>query len=149
MTTPTPAPPTTYPPDAPWAVLGDGRAVLVGSRCPDCGCKVFPALESCPSCGAASVEPVELGPEGVLYSRTTVHVGRRPFPRTYTLGMVDLDDGVRVTAQVDGGHDLPLDARVECVVGPVSGDADATTTSYRFRAVTGAGEGDARVERAS
>src|SRR3546814_10819332 len=46
---------------------------------------------------------VEVGPEGVLYSFSTVHVSSsQPVP--YTIGYVDFPGDVRVLAKVRGPH---------------------------------------------
>ena len=54
---------------------------------------------------------------GRLYSWSTVHVSAsRPVP--YTLGYVDLDDGRRVLAQLDGeAGELRMDGPVRLVPG--------------------------------
>ena len=55
---------------------------------------------------------------GRLYSWSTVHVSAsRPVP--YTLGYVDLDDGLRVLARLDGDPGaLRMDGPVRLVPGP-------------------------------
>jgi|SRR5690606_15555812 len=55
---------------------------------------------------------VEVGPEGVLYSFSTVHVSSsQPVP--YTIGYVDFPGDVRVLAKVRGPHHA---LRCDCVV---------------------------------
>ena len=75
---------------------------LLGSRCGACGTRLFPARTFCPACDSeAPPADVVLAPEGSVFSFTTVRQapGHRPVP--YTLAYVDLDDGVRVLAQLD------------------------------------------------
>jgi uncharacterized OB-fold protein len=75
---------------------------LLGSLCPACGMRMFPARGFCPACDSeAAPEVVTLAPTGRVFSFTTVRQapGHRPVP--YTLAYVDLDDGVRVLAQLD------------------------------------------------
>lgn len=79
---------------------GDGTAVLVAARCSVCGTGWFPRGAVCPSCAAADPEQFLVGSGGTLYSFTTVHVSAsRPTP--YTLGFVDLDEGIRVLATIE------------------------------------------------
>jgi uncharacterized OB-fold protein len=122
------------PENAPWIVADDGRVSLTGSRCEVCSRAVFPALSSCPSCGELErVGAVQLSPVGKLYSFTDVHVGRPPFPQRYTVGLVDLEDDVRVVAQIVGPAEaMRLDEQVECRLGVIAADDAAETVSYRF-----------------
>jgi uncharacterized OB-fold protein len=67
-----------------------------------------------------SAEPDPAGPActtGRLYSWSTVHVSAsRPVP--YTLGYVDLDDGLRVLAVLDGeAGELRMDGPVRLLPG--------------------------------
>jgi uncharacterized OB-fold protein len=80
----------------------EGRLRLVGSRCRDCLSVVFPPAGICLECGSTQCEEVALAAHGVLYSFSTVHVSAaRPTP--YTIGYVDLEDGVRVLAPIENG----------------------------------------------
>ncbi len=80
--------------------LSEGeRPRLVGSRCEQCGTTAFPRRHVCTGCGGTALADAELADTGTLYSYATVHVSSsRPTP--YTLGYVDLADGVRVLSQV-------------------------------------------------
>lgn len=83
--------------DADFAIQ-DGAVMLRGSRSRSSGSMAFPAREVCLETGARDMEPFLFGPDGTLYSHTTLHVGTRPVP--YTLGYVDFPNGVRVLAPV-------------------------------------------------
>lgn len=75
---------------------------LVGSLCPSCKTRVFPPRDFCPACDSEDAPiPVVLAPVGTVHSYTIVRQapGGRVVP--YTLGLVDLEDGVRVFAQLD------------------------------------------------
>ena len=100
---------------------------LMGSRCADCGTRVFPARMFCPACDSdAAPVSVALSPEGRVFAYTVVRQapGKRPVP--YTLAYVDLDDGVRVMAQLDHPmQDLRIGLRVGLVLRntvPAPGD---------------------------
>ena len=83
-----------------------GELRIVGSRCGDCGTAVFPAAPTCPGCHG-EMAPADLAPTGTVYSYSTVHAGA---DAPYTLAYVDLDDGVRLLARLDGavGIDDPV-----------------------------------------
>ncbi len=54
--------------------IPDESPRLLGSQCPACGESFFPRREVCAACLADSLEPVELGPSGTLYTFTWVHL---------------------------------------------------------------------------
>lgn len=88
---------------------------LLGSRCDGCRQVVFPEAAVCPACGGESLQRTELSREGVLYAWSRVHVGPRTLERPFTLGFVDLPEGVRVLARITGelrepGQKVTLDA---------------------------------------
>ncbi|MGE4337423.1 MAG: Zn-ribbon domain-containing OB-fold protein [Pigmentiphaga sp.] len=74
---------------------------LLGARCEVCSTRSFPMRQFCPSCGHEAVERVALASDGTVYSYTVVRQapGDRAVP--YVLAYVDLDDDVRLLAQVD------------------------------------------------
>ena len=78
----------------------DGYA-LRGSECCQCGRKFFPRRKICLGCAGQRMEETLLARHGKLYSFSTVHVSSsRPTP--YTLGYIDLDDGLRLLATLAG-----------------------------------------------
>jgi len=77
---------------------------LTGSRCENCGNSSWPGRAVCHVCGSAAVAWTDLAPEGRLMTKTTVWIPRPGVPAPYTLGMIDLDDGVRVFAHLAEGE---------------------------------------------
>lgn len=102
-------------PSEPCVITGAAGVRLLGSRCRDCGARFFPTRQVCFACTGRKLEETLLGPEGRLYSYTTVHVApERMTP--YTIGYVDLDEGVRVLAPIQARRDeLRPDQRVHLV----------------------------------
>lgn len=111
--TPTVRPPTR--PSEPLLEGVDGAQVIAGSHCPACATRAYPASQTCPACLAA-MELTELGPRGTIYSYTTVHTGA---DAPYTLAYIDLEDGPRLLAKIDGI--VTLDAPVTAI--GMSGEA--------------------------
>ena len=79
-------------------------ARLIGSRCVECGEVRFPVSEFCPQCCTATTETIPLSRRGTLYS-FTVQRFRPPPPyrgpeefEPYGIGMIELPEGLRVTA---------------------------------------------------
>lgn len=93
---------TSVEPDPrPALALQDEGWQVAGTRCAACG---HPSIERGPRCAACrcAVNPVWFGPSGTVWSWTTVRIaapGREP---PYTLAYVDLVDGPRILAHVDG-----------------------------------------------
>jgi len=107
---------------------------LIGSRCSACGATTFPAQSRCPRCGQATMADLELPRRGTLVSFTTQ--GFLPFPgyaggmamedfRPFGVGLVQLDDVVRVEARLTEADPAKLDfgMEVELQVVPLYTDA--------------------------
>ncbi len=110
-----------------WDALAQGR--FTTTRCRDCGSLGFPPRNVCRACWGRALEWVTLTPRGRLYSYTRIHVAPGAFraDTPYAIGMVDLDDGVRLMCRLVGevGPD-DVDARLGLVVlayadGPLFG----------------------------
>ncbi len=90
--------------------LGDGA--LETTRCERCGELRFPPRERCPSCGGpASWTPLE--PWGRVYAFTWQECGLR-FVAPAVIGVVELEQGVRVFGVFEAAHDelaigMPVD----------------------------------------
>ncbi|TKR54455.1 hypothetical protein D7I39_15480 [Allopusillimonas ginsengisoli] len=81
-------------------VMQDGAVMLRGSRSQSSGSMAFPERYVCLETGSRDMEPFLFGPDGKLYSYTTIHVSStRTVP--YTLGYVDFPNGVRVLAHIE------------------------------------------------
>ncbi|MEJ8846139.1 Zn-ribbon domain-containing OB-fold protein [Variovorax rhizosphaerae] len=95
----------------------DSTVLLRGSVSRSSGSRAFPSRDVCPVTGARDMESMTFGPNGTLYSYSTVHVSSsRPTP--YTIGYVDFDNGVRVLAVVEApagalGCDVPVELRTD------------------------------------
>ncbi len=107
---------------------------LLGALCQACGTRVFPARDFCPHCDSeAAPSPVALSPTGTVFSYTVVRQapGTRAVP--YVLAYVDLDDQVRVLAQVDGEpQDVHIGQRVQLVLRNVVPPPDEPRLGYAF-----------------
>jgi uncharacterized OB-fold protein len=109
---------------------------LVAGTCKACGALSFPRAAVCPSCLSEDIGTTNLASEGVLYSFATVHQAPKQWIVPYNLGYVDLDDGVRVLAHIEG---VPaIGGRVRLGLGRVGTAADGSAlTSYVFGPVGG------------
>lgn len=84
-------------------------------RCLGCATYRFPALPSCPSCGASEREWVDAAGSGRLYSWVTVHLALTPELADdvpYTVATVELDEGPRVLARLEDIAEPSMDTRL-------------------------------------
>lgn len=82
---------------------------LLGSRCRSCGATYFPRDTVChnPECNDPSTEEATFGPHGVIWSCAIQNyqppppvVTEEPY-EPYAMGVIDLDDGLRVMGRID------------------------------------------------
>lgn len=113
---------------------------LVGSRCPMCGDVRFPARNLCPT-DLAECQPHSIRGTGVIYEVVLVELAPLGFTAPYRAGYIDLDDGVRIFAQVatDGGRDPSSGDRVTLSVGVVRVDDGEPVLGPIFHGVADAG----------
>lgn len=85
-----------------WSGLARGE--LLTTRCRACGALGFPPRNLCRGCWGRELDWVPLRPRGRLYSFTRVHVAPEAFRAEvpYAIGLIDLDDGVRLMCRLLG-----------------------------------------------
>jgi hypothetical protein len=100
-----------------WDALEGGR--LTTTRCRSCGHLTFPPKVLCPGCWGRDLEWVDLRGRGRLASFTEVCVAPSYFQAEapYVLGLVDLEEGVRVLTRIQARfEDLRVDQPVALAV---------------------------------
>jgi uncharacterized OB-fold protein len=114
-----------------WDATRAGRLVL--QRCTACGTWRFPPGLVCRSCASTSAEWVPAAGRGHLHAVTVVH--RTPIAAfrddvPYFLGLVDLDEGVRLMARLaPADRPPPIGARLELAFEHV--DDEVTLPTFR------------------
>jgi uncharacterized OB-fold protein len=115
--------------------IGVDGPVLNGGACGDCRTEFFPIQAVCPSCMSEDVAEKSMATRGTLYSFTTLHVGAPKWRKPLNVGYVDLDNGVRVFAHLEG-ESFTFDQPMELAVGKVGADQDGRRIStFIFKAV--------------
>ena len=110
---------------------------LIGGRCTGCGSVTFPAPPSCARCGSLEVERHELPRRGTLWTFTTQEfLPKEPYAggetpetfRPYGIGLVELDDEVRVESRLTESDPdkLRIGMEMEFRVVPFRVDPDGT-----------------------
>ena len=122
--------------------LKDQRYRLEGTVCADCGAKFFPPRQVCLECKSTNLTPREFNGHGELYSFTTLRSAPMGFEDQvpYTVGVVKLDEGPMVEAQItDVNADaLKIGQRMEMVTRKLraQGDNGLIIYGYKFRPET-------------
>lgn len=119
-------------------VTSDGPR-LIGGRCGACGALSFPKAAVCSACLSEDLAAAHLSTEGRLYSFAVVHQAPKGWTVPYTLGYVDLPEGVRVLAHIEG--EPGMDVAVRLATGEVGIDEDGgRLMSYVFATSSGDGK---------
>jgi uncharacterized protein len=110
--------------------LGDDPH-LVANACSDCGALFFDRRNACASCGGTAFEPRRLANDGVLRAFTIVHRATPDVTVPYVSGIVDLDGGGVVKANVVGIDPMPdqvaLGMKVTLTTFPIGTDTEGTS----------------------
>ncbi len=110
------------------------RYRLEGAQCAACGKRHFPPRKICPACKKTEMRAVPLAREGSVVTWTVVHAAPEPFARQapYAIGIVQLDDGVRLTAPIiDCAPDeLQIGSRVRAVFRRLAQEGDGGIIHY-------------------
>jgi uncharacterized OB-fold protein len=121
-----------------------GEHKLMGSRCCSCGALHLPPRALCPACYGEEMAWVEMPEEGKLVAFTTVHIGPTAMieagydrKNPYCVGIVELTDGSRISAQILGvdatkPEDISIGMEVR-VTFVERGDGEAQRTLLAFQ----------------
>ncbi|MBI4416591.1 MAG: Zn-ribbon domain-containing OB-fold protein [Euryarchaeota archaeon] len=121
------------------------RYNLLGSKCGNCGALDFPPRSVCPRCGRRSVGKMDkfrLTGKGKVVTYTVIHDAPKDFDmmKPYVLGIVELDEGVRLTSQIidvePGEVKIGMPVEVTFRKLGEEGDAGVIHYGYKFRPAT-------------
>ncbi len=94
----------------------EGRLLI--QRCADCETLRHPPAPTCPACRCFEWDTVESTRRGTLHSWTIVHKPQDPaFTYPLAIGLLDLAEGTRLVADIDGvdAEDLEIGMELEVV----------------------------------
>lgn len=87
-----------------WDGAKEGKLLL--NSCTACDKAYFPPRPFCPTCGSREVEVIEASGKGRLYSYVISHIPAPGYTPPFTVAIVMLDEGVKMTSNIEG---LPAD----------------------------------------
>jgi len=110
---------------------------LKGYKCKKCGKLDFPKPVICTECWGEEFEVVPLSRKGKLYSFSELYVGPPGYGQDlpYIIGYIDLPEGIRVFAQLEGEPGTyRCDDEVELTIGRIRKDEEGRPViSYKFK----------------
>jgi uncharacterized OB-fold protein len=108
-------------------------------KCRACGAVAFPPRPICPACGGRQFDPVRLAESGKLLTYTIIRVAPAGFEdqSPFALGIAELEDGVKLTAQVVDCDfaALKVGLRVRLEFRRISEDGPAGIIHYGYKFV--------------
>jgi uncharacterized OB-fold protein len=115
------------------------RYRLEAGKCKNCGFIAFPPRQICPRCQSRVFETIILADAGKIVTYTVIRVPPQPFSdqAPYAVGIVDLDDGVRLTGQIVDCpfEDLKIGQRVRIEFRKVYEEGAAGVIYYGYKFV--------------
>lgn len=116
------------------------RYRLEANRCPECDRKFFPPRLICPDCKNRDLEAARLAEAGKILTYTIIHTPPQKFvdQAPYALGIVELDDGVRLTAQIVDIDfvDLKVGQRVKVEFRKIFDEGESGLICYGYKFVS-------------
>ena len=115
------------------------RYRLEAGKCKQCGNISFPPRLVCPKCKSKTFETVQLSREGKILTFTIIRVGPDKFSKEtpYVVAIIELNDGVRLTAQVaDCDVDkVVIGNKVKLVFRKIQDEGKSGLHCYGYKAV--------------
>lgn len=115
---------------------------LLGSKCANCGEVSIGTNDVCLNCGGDEIEGLELSSEGELWTYTVIrhkppgdYLGPDPF-EPYALALVELADGVRIMAPLEGDvESFEIGSRLRLVPWMLHVEDGQAYRAFRFAPV--------------
>ena len=109
------------------------------SKCKNCDTIFFPPRLICPECKKREFEETKLAEEGKILTYTIIRVPPRQFVDQvpYAVGIVELDDGVKLTGQIVDCdfEDLKIGQKVKLEFRKIFDEGEAGILCYGYKFV--------------
>jgi hypothetical protein len=115
------------------------RYRLEAAKCKNCGYIAFPPRLVCPRCQSRVFETIILADAGKIVTYTIIRVPPHPFSdqAPYAVGIVELDDSVRLTGQIVdcAFEELKIGQRVKIEFRKIYEEGEAGVIYYGYKFV--------------
>lgn len=115
------------------------RYLGLGIECTECSSKTFPFSQQCPKCSSMNVKEYKISNSGKLIHFAQVSQTAKEMMANvpYVIGIVELDDGIRVTGQITDTNysELKEGMRVRMVLRILAKDGEQGLIRYGFKFV--------------
>jgi uncharacterized OB-fold protein len=115
------------------------RYLALGILCKKCQVKSFPITDYCPECSSEDTEEYKLVQTGkiVHFTRVSQTADEMMFNVPYIIGLIELDDGIRVTGQITDTkfEDLKEGMKVRMIFRVLAKDSEEGLIGYGFKFV--------------
>ncbi|MEW5760384.1 MAG: Zn-ribbon domain-containing OB-fold protein [Candidatus Thermoplasmatota archaeon] len=90
---------------------------LKGTKCKKCGEKYFPPRGDCVKCLSSDIEWIDYSGKGKIVTYTKIYAAPTGFTdiAPYTIGLVELEEGGRLLAWVEGINEIKIGMDVKVV----------------------------------
>ena len=113
------------------------RYLGLGILCHDCQVKSFPVTKYCPECSSEKVEEIKLAQTGKIlhFTKVSQTADEMMFNAPYIIGLIELDDGIRVTGQITDtiSEDLKEGMNVKMIFRVLSKNGEEGLIGYGFK----------------
>ena len=115
------------------------RYRLEANKCKKCDTKYFPPRQICPECKSRDMESTKIADTGRILTYTIIRIPPKQFvdQAPYAMGIVELDDGVRLTAQIVDieFEDLKIGPRVKIEFRKIFDEGESGILCYGYKFV--------------
>ena len=115
------------------------RYRLEANKCKECGIIFFPPRLICPQCKKRDFDETKLSDKGKIVSFTIIRVPPHKFSdqAPYAIGIVELDDGVKITGQIVDCdfEDLKIGKRVKIEFRKIYDEGESGVLCYGYKFV--------------
>jgi len=115
------------------------RYRLEAAKCKKCGAICFPPRLICPNCKSREFEAIRLAEKGKVITYTIIRVPPQQFvdQAPYAIGIVELNDGVKLTGQIVDCdfEDLKTGLRVKIEFRKIFQEGEAGILCYGYKFV--------------
>ncbi|MFC2084322.1 Zn-ribbon domain-containing OB-fold protein [Bacteroidota bacterium] len=115
------------------------RYRLEANKCSKCGKIFFPPRDICNECSSKEFENINLSDKGKIITFTIIRVASNTFSyhTPYAVGIIELNDGVRVTAQIADikVNEIQIGQKVKLVFRLIHDEGHSGIHCYGYKAI--------------